>query len=114
MDKLLLKDQLLQLLGKNRTFRGFHEVSRLPPSDDLLRRRSPFLQLTNTTLEQQYSTRGRQFYLQTNCSEKMRCPSWTDRILWKSELPVKPLQYVSFPLHVMSIPSIYISLPRRS
>ena len=36
-------------------------------------------------------------------SEKNRCPSWTDRILWKSGLPVKPLRYTSFPLHTMSI-----------
>jgi len=63
MDKLLLKDQLLQILGKNRTFRGFHEVSQFRPSDDLFSHRSPLLQLTNTTLEQQYSTQGRQFYL---------------------------------------------------
>lgn len=36
-------------------------------------------------------------------SEKNRCPSWTDRILWKSGLPVKPLRYTSFPSHTMSI-----------
>lgn len=36
-------------------------------------------------------------------SEKNRCPSWTDRILWKTNLQVKPLRYTSFPSHVMSI-----------
>jgi inositol polyphosphate 5-phosphatase INPP5B/F len=36
-------------------------------------------------------------------SEKNRCPSWTDRILWKSGLPVKPLRYSSFPIYTMSM-----------
>ena len=99
---------MVHILGKNTAFRGFHEVSQFTHSDDLPRHQSRLLQLTNTTLEQQCSTRGRQSYLQANRSEKMRCPSWTDRILWKSDLPVKPLRYVSFPLYVMSIPSRYL------
>ena len=40
-------------------------------------------------------------------SEKNRCPSWTDRILWRSNLAIKTLSYTSFPLHVMSNHLLY-------
>src|SRR5271170_278236 len=54
--------------------------------------------------EPQFLTLGSQFLsCQLISSEKNRCPSWTDRILWRSNLAVKALNYESSPSHVMSI-----------
>ena len=46
----------------------------------------------------------------SNPSDKQRCPSWTDRILWKSDHPVNCLHYSSHPIYVMSIFPWFLSL----
>jgi hypothetical protein len=93
LDDLLPRDQLLQSMTIHKTFRGFQEV-RYPSDINLFEAPISFHPTYKYDL-------GTSIF---DTSEKQRCPSWTDRILWKSHLPVQPLHYSSYPSYVMSTP----------
>jgi hypothetical protein len=89
--ELLQRDQLLKFMPIHKTFRGFQEVCF---SSDSTHRKAPI----SFPPTYKYDL-GTSIF---DTSEKQRCPSWTDRILWKSRLPAQSLHYNSYPSYVMS------------